>query len=84
MAFDLDPGVYRGHKHGRCMEDAWMMFQVLTTCLQVTETFVLVLLANTGIGENKGCRWKEIRFEALEHPRLAHNITPLESDLLCT
>ena len=73
-----------GQKNGRRMEDAWMMFQLLTARLRVTETFILVLLANTGIGENNGCRWKEIRFEASQHPRLAHNMTPSEHDLLCT
>ena len=84
MAFDLDLGVYEGQRNGRRMEDAWMMFQLLTARLRVTETFILVLPANTGIGENNGCRWKEIRFEASQHPRLAHNMTPSERDLLCT
>jgi hypothetical protein len=84
MAFDLDLGVYGGQKNGRRMEDAWMKFQLLTASLRVTETFILVLPANTGIGENNGCRWKEIRFEASQHPRLAHNMTPSEHDLLCT
>ena len=66
------------------MEDAWMMFQLLTARLRLIETFILVLLANTRTGKNNGCRWKEIRFEASQHPRLAHNMTPLERDLLCT
>jgi hypothetical protein len=46
------------------------------TCLRVTETFILVLPANTEIGENS--RWKEIRFEASQHPRLADDMTPSE------
>ena len=84
MAFDLDLRVHGGQKNRRRMEDAWMMFQLLTACLRVTETFILVLPAYTRIGENNGCRWKEIRFEASQHPRLAHNMTPSERDLLCT
>jgi hypothetical protein len=63
------------------MTKAWNpTFQFLT----VTKTLILVLPTDVGIGENKGCRWKEIRFEASQRARLAHNMTPSERDLLCT
>src|SRR5580658_10354205 len=63
------------------MTKAWNpTFQFLT----VTKTLILVLPTDVGIGENKGCRWKEIRFEASQRARLAHNMTLSERDLLCT
>jgi hypothetical protein len=46
MAFDLD------YTEDKRMDDAWMMFQLLTTRLRVTETFILATGENNGFTVN--------------------------------
>lgn len=79
VALDLDHGLYAGEES---MEDVYLMLQCWTECFPVAETIILVLPTDIGVGEYKGCIWKDIRFAVSQRARLAQNMTPRDLDLL--